>query len=503
MRKTRTRILCAIAALLLTAGYSRAQAPAAPAQTDNRPPADPPHQRSGEVGWRLSTQDQKYAAIDGARLKQYVADQTAISRKYRDQGHQFWGRIIGTSADAENAQWMLDKFKQFGLTDIHEQMFDLPPQWMPQSWSVSGSRDGKIVNLNTAQPTYQSPGTSAAGLDLEAVYVGQGSDAEFNLAPDVRGKAVFITSFDLLSRHIGTSEGAIKRAADRGAAAIFVTVAIPQTNYKTQFYPVQTNVPTFTLGAMDGIAIRDLIGSSPSGPPARVKIALDVQMAPNLKSGTVWGTLPGLSDEVVYVVGHRDAWFEGADDNAAGVATLVGLAEYFSKIPKAQRHRTIIFLGTTGHHNSGGQSGAWLSAHREIFAKAALLLNCEHTGTVDATWNLAIPNTILTTNALQPVTWYAGGSPKLVEIVDKALTAMGVPTETNSQTRGGGEIGRYYWYAPAIQFLVQGYTWHSDHETDDTISAYGVAGVTRAYAKVIADTDKIPLKDLQRSPASN
>ncbi len=307
MRKTHARILCAIAALLVTSGYSRAQAPAAPAQTDNRPPADPPHQRSGEVGWRLSPQDQKYAAIDGARLKQYVADQTAISRKYRDQGHQFWGRIIGTSADAENAQWMLDKFKQFGLTDIHEQMFDLPPQWMPQSWSVSGSRDGKIVNLNTAQPTYQSPGTSAPGLDLEAVYVGQGSDAEFNLAPDVRGKAVFITSFDLLSRHIGTSEGAIQRAADRGAAAIFVAVAIPQTNYKTQFYPVQTNVPTFTLGAMDGLAIRDLIGSSPSGPPARVKIALDVQMAPNLKSGTVWGTLPGLSDELVYVVGHRDA----------------------------------------------------------------------------------------------------------------------------------------------------------------------------------------------------
>lgn len=503
MKKTIIRTLCAIAALLLTAGYSRAQALAAPAPTDTRPPADTPHQRSGEVGWKLSPQDQKYAAIDGARLKQYVADQTAMSRKYRDEGHQFWGRIIGTSADTENAQWMLDKFKQFGLSDIHEQMFDLPPQWMPQSWSASGSRNGKTVNLETAQPTYLSPATTAAGLDLEAVYVGQGSDAELNLAPDVRGKAVFITSFDLLSRHIGTSEGAIKRAADRGAAAIFIIVAIPQTNYKIQFYPVGTNVPTFTLGATDGLAIRDLIGSTPSGPPARVKIALDVQMVPNLKSGTVWGTLPGLTDEVVYVVAHRDGWFEGADDNGAGVASLVGLAEYFSKIPKAQRHRTIVFLGTTGHHNNGGQSGVWLSEHREIFAKAALLLNCEHTGAADTTWNYAVPNTIVTTNAAEPTTWYAGGSSKVVDIVDKALSAMGVPSETNSLPRGGGEIGRYYWYAPAIQFLVQGYTWHSDHETDDTISAYGIAGITRAYAKVIADADKIPLKDLQRSPTGN
>jgi hypothetical protein len=503
MRKKGSCTLCVVAVLLLASGYSRAQAPGAAAQADGRPPADPLHQRGSEVGWRLSPEDQKYAAIGGARLKQYVADQTAISRKYRDEGHQFWGRIIGTSADTENAQWMLGKFKQMGLSDVHEQMFDLPPQWMPQSWSVSGSRNGKTANLETAQPTYSSPGTSAAGLDLEAAYVGQGSDAEFNLAPDVRGKAVFFTSFDLLSRHIGTSEGAIKRAADRGAAAIFVIVAIPQANYKTQFYPVGANVPTFSLGAMDGLAIRDLIGAASSGPPARVKITLDVQMVPDLKSGTVWGTLPGLTDEVVYVVAHRDGWFEGANDNATGVATLIGLAEYFAKIPKEQRHRTITFLGTTGHHNSGGQSGAWLAEHREIFAKAALLLNCEHTGALDTTWNLGIPNTIRTTNALQPVTWYAGGSPKVVDIVDNALTAMGVPSEIDSSPRAGGEIGRYYWYAPAIQFLVQGFVWHSDHETDDTISASGMAGVTRAYAKVIADTDKIPLNDLRRPPAGN
>jgi hypothetical protein len=44
---------------------------------------------------------------------------------------------------------------------------------------------------------------------------------------------------------------------------------------------------------------------------------------------------------------------------------------------------------------------------------------------------------------------------------------------------------------------------HSDHETDDTISASGMAGVTRAYAKIVADTDTIPLKDLQRPPAGN
>jgi len=32
---------------------------------------------------------------------------------------QFWGRIIGTSADAENQQWLLKKFTEIGLSDVH------------------------------------------------------------------------------------------------------------------------------------------------------------------------------------------------------------------------------------------------------------------------------------------------------------------------------------------------------------------------------------------------
>ena len=84
---------------------------------------------------------------------------TAISRKYRDSGHpQFWGRIIGTSADAENQQWLLKKFTDIGLSDVHLQSFDMVPQWMPQSWEVTATGGGKTLKLETAQPSYGSTG---------------------------------------------------------------------------------------------------------------------------------------------------------------------------------------------------------------------------------------------------------------------------------------------------------------------------------------------------------
>ena len=52
--------------------------------------------------WRLLPGEQAYESIDGKHLLQYVNDLAAVSRHYRDAGHpQFWGRIIGSSADRE------------------------------------------------------------------------------------------------------------------------------------------------------------------------------------------------------------------------------------------------------------------------------------------------------------------------------------------------------------------------------------------------------------------
>jgi len=118
----RTGLVTAIVAAAL-AGSPAAQNPdgtrirSAPAG-----PVEPPHRRAAEVGWRLAPSEQAYAAIDGTHLKTYVSELTAMARRYRDNGHpQYWGRIIGTTADSENAEWMMEKFRRIGLTDVHVQ----------------------------------------------------------------------------------------------------------------------------------------------------------------------------------------------------------------------------------------------------------------------------------------------------------------------------------------------------------------------------------------------
>jgi hypothetical protein len=440
--------------------------------------------------------DVTYASIDGTHLKGYVGELTAISRRYRDHGHpQFWGRIIGTEADAENARWLMDKFKAAGLADVREQPFDLPPQWMPQSWSVSATADGRTLALASAQPTYRGEATPPEGLDLDAADVGLATDADLD-GRDLKGKAVFFYSTDYMSRHITVSNEAIRRIGAKGAAAIFVTLMIPG-NLRLQFYPVGSPVPTFALGLEDGLGVREMIGRArANGTSARVKLKLDVRMVPDLKTATIWGSLPGATDETVFIVAHRDGWFEGANDNGTGIATMVGLAEYFAKIPQAQRRRTIVFLGTTGHHDGTAESGTWLSQHKEVFAKTALLINCEHTA---ANQLVSYNGTIRKANVESPLMWYVGGSPTLAHIVAKAYQTFGVKLYDQAERNAAGEIGRIQNLAPSMQLIDTGLYWHSDHETSDIIPESGLAAVTRAYARIVTDIQAVALKDLQRT----
>jgi Zn-dependent M28 family amino/carboxypeptidase len=45
-----------------------------------------------------------------------------------------------------------------------------------------------------------------------------------------------------------------------------------------------------------------------------------------LKTALIWGALPGVTDETIYIMAHRDGWFDASGDNASGVASMLGLA---------------------------------------------------------------------------------------------------------------------------------------------------------------------------------
>ncbi len=450
------------------------------------------------LNWAVPAADAKYSAIDGKHLWQYVVEQARIAERYRDEGHpQFWGRLAGTSGDVADADWLLGKYKQIGLTDAHLQTVNFfNPQWSGKSWSVTATADGRAMPVTSAEPAYGSPGTDGKELDLEVAYVGLGSDADF-AGRDVRGKAVLFVKGQP-SYQAGPAD-ILKRAEDHGAAAILST-DLRGGNFSAQSYRAYTHVPTFNIGTKDGETLRDMIGA---GNAPHVRIKLDVEWLSGQKSSLVWGTLPGQTDETIYVIAHRDGFFDASGDNASGVASMLGLAEYFAKLPKSQRRRTMIFLGTDGHHQikPGGFGREWLVANRDrFFAKTALMINDEHPAEV-----LSHGGTTGMTDTMVPLEWYAGGPerPALARIATAAFHEFGVPVWTApSEKPPGGDLGRFYWFVPGVVAQSNDFmSMHTAADTPDNVPWAGLEAATRAYAKIIDAVNKISLKDLQR-PAS-
>jgi hypothetical protein len=84
------------------------------------------------IRWPLPASEKAYAVIDGRRLDGYVKEMAAISRRSRDRGEQWWGRIQGMPADKETELWLMDKFRKAGVPEVRAQSFDLPPQYYPK-----------------------------------------------------------------------------------------------------------------------------------------------------------------------------------------------------------------------------------------------------------------------------------------------------------------------------------------------------------------------------------
>ncbi len=480
------------------------------ANTAQQPAVPPDDVQESFVQWPLPRGAEQYADIDGRRMHRYVVEQAEISRRYRDQVHpKYWGRIIGTSGDAESAEWLSAKFRTIGLSDVRIQKFDLAPQWFPRTYSVTVHSGSATFEVVSAQPVYRATGTPAGGLDLEVVYVGLGREGDFS-GRDVQGKAVFF--YSMLGLPDSNEEAAVRLATARGAAAIFNVHLLPG-NMRYQAYPKPTNVPTFTVGGDDGIAVHDLIAKAPPERPVRVSVRLDVELVPDLETAIVWGTLPGATDETIFLIAHRDGWFDASGDNASGVASILGLAEHYAAIPQPDRLRTIVFLGIDGHHNSGEGSAVgqrWLTENRaEIFAKTALMINAEHPSTV---MTMVRPRYMLYsgvesedqlfwTTAYTPQQWYAGGPsrPALQQIAVNAFREFGVTIYIEPLPRPpAGDLGRHFRYVPGVATSDFHHYFHTDLETPATVPWTGLEASTRAYARIIDEVNKLPLSALQR-----
>ena len=441
----------------------------------------------------LRADDQRYADIDGDRLKSFLMEVDAISLADRDRGNVFWGRNIGTVGHEETQDWVERYFRANGLENVYRQPFDVGPQWKPESWTISFSAGGRSFELESARPPQGAESTPAGGLDFELIWLGTGSDADY-IGRDVSGKAVLVLDIPRPGtlRHSIRTEGSIARAFERGAAAVGIVYGISD-NFAV--WQRTSDRPGFNLGYEDGLMLRDLLGS---GERVTVNLQMRSEVVSGLQASSVWGTLPGMSDEEILIIAHMDGYFQAASDNASGLAAMMGLLEHFVKVPQSERPRAIRFLGSVGHHSGPGTS--WLHDNLETaLANTVLAINLEHVALVRTKyWG----PTLRKTNTVSPMRWWVWGSDKLLGTVPDSFNRFNVAVTGDMEGGASGEMGRMARDVPTIQVITSPEIKHTEQDTPDWVPAVGLEQITRAYARIIDGVNGLDREDLETAPVA-
>jgi hypothetical protein len=450
--------------------------------------------------------------FQGATIRKDLEAIVSIARESlqtREVGTQIYGRISGFPSGARTAAWSAEQFRRAGIaaTDVKVQPIAQDPSasfWMPVSWEVRligdtsfGAGSGDVV-LESAMPLAPS-GIPGGELTAPLVYVGNGSPAVLSHI-DVNGK-IAVQLVIPQAHMVFERESVVPQAQalmKRGAVAVLNLMRQPGNEKARDFS--NCGGPCVNIGGHDGHFLENVLERAAAqglSDKLRARITLKTAIHRNLKAENVVGVVPGsASDEAVILNAHYDGWFDGAGDNADGLAVLVALAKHFAK-PQHKPRRTLVFVASAGHHSPGiNGPRAFVAANPSLAAKAVLMLNIEHVAqrNFSPSRNVAADGyrEAIADSGEAPITpGITNRSPFLNGLFDQGVLRYGVNFVSDRSAMQSGETGGYAAIKGARLTVMQAPPlYHTTGEGLDVISTPGLERIARFFAYFVKEVDR-------------
>jgi hypothetical protein len=260
--------------------------------------------------------------------------------------------------------------------------------------------------------------------------------------------------------------------------------------------------PCFNIGGRDGYFLENLANRAAEkgvSDKVRAQVTMRSETKTGLKADNAVAIVPGRrTDEVILVDAHVDAWFDGAGDNADGLAVTMALARHFAK-PANRPERTLVFIASAGHHSAGlnGPRG-FIAANPELAAKAIMMVNVEHVAqrnfsparsTASDGYRQAIAD-----SGEAPI--YAGintEAPYLNELFQNGVTKYGTNFISVKSNMGSGETGGFGSLKASLVTIMQAPPlYHTTGEVTDVISTPGLERMARFLAYYLKEAAAAP-----------
>jgi hypothetical protein len=458
---------------------------------------DPPIQPTDAPSMpTVPTGEEDRGGLSGSRIRQSVSAVVGYADEMRRQGNQMWGRISGLPSQSRTADWLAAELDASGIDDVKKQTYKATGDfWWPKSWGVTVVADPAYGELTIDVPLLSAVPVSRsqvdAPLEAAAIYVGDAGEVS---TEGVSGKIAI--------QHTRPATGAysdrtkVRESSQKliEAGAVSVITWVEQAGNMHVFDFGQCGGPCFNIGGQDGKFLTDAIKAAKENgaPEVKLHLTLSAEVMTGLSAVNVIGVLPGKSQEAIIVNAHLDSWFDGAGDNADGVGVLVGLARYFSQ--QKDRARTLIFVGSGGHHSSGMNGPAnVVSMNPDLTKRAVMVVNLEHLAQFEIQ---AVPEWQVKTTEQPKSFGISNMSPYLVNLVKQSAQRYGfvMAEPTNSVP---GDLGGY---APLnvarIQGIHSGPLYHTSGDRIESISSPGLEKAARFYAYVIEQAMAAPVRDI-------
>jgi hypothetical protein len=268
--------------------------------------------------------------------------------------------------------------------------------WEPKAWALSAG--GEKIHVTGYRP-YSGP-TSANGVTAPMYDAGMAPNPDYSgakgkialveMAPapnqaDSHPAGKLVGSYPTNLTVPGTGYGALaqfarvpdlKLAHEAGAVGVvYIWNNVSDANAEDQAVPFTAPpnpVPAVWVGSTTGKKLKAMAASQ-----ASATLTMHAVVHPDSPSDNVWGVLPGNTDEAIIINTHTDGCNAIEENGALGV---VALANYFGKLPKSQRNRTLVFVMTTGHFAHGLIRGTqdWINTNPDWMKKAVACVTIEH-----------------------------------------------------------------------------------------------------------------------------
>ena len=324
-------------------------------------------------------------------------------------------RRIGTEEAHEIENYLEKTVKELGLENVKKETFEVI-NWVGTDWKLSIEANNETFEIPCFY-VLDTEFTEKKGITAPLIYVGTGSKRDFKKT-DVKGKIVVAdiefptfpvgkivkmaepyyvadpqNSFDETTEMILTfvlsnfppqalggkprEDSVYWRAVRAGALGLILLLRDYPTNINSHWGPYDGSMkplPALYVGKYDSMKVRELTKAENSQGTLILTGYKEISKANN-----IWGILPGQSEEMYMLSTHTDSAFEGASEDGIGVAMVLAQLRAWSKIPKEQRPKSLLFVLTAGHLYGGIGAELFAKKYRDTLLKKVIVdINLEH-----------------------------------------------------------------------------------------------------------------------------